>query len=196
MRIDSQGPYLDLNIDEAKQLVARDIPGYSHLKASFKDHYQEDVNLEQLRLTGVYDQLVSNVCGTDTYHIGPRGGRRSEFKIYFKDKENLANPVILDYQGQEELDYTIWTEDSVLVFEAKQRRTGGLDIGWHKLALPCYRFCNFDGLKVVPVYYLRRGGTAYLVVFNPINFQKDGILLNDVASFSRYKVFKANLSSS
>jgi hypothetical protein len=48
-------------------------------------------------------------------------------------------PVFFDYSGQEDLDYTIWTEDSVLVFEAKQfiSSSGGLDIGWHKLAFPC-----------------------------------------------------------
>lgn len=45
--------------------------------------------------------------------------------------------VFFDYNGQEDLDYTIWTEDSVLVFEAVISSSGGLDIGWHKLAFPC-----------------------------------------------------------
>jgi len=84
----------------------------------------------------------------------------------------------------------------VLVFEAKQTKSGGLDIGWHKLALPCYRFRNLEGLNVIPVYFLRRGDVVNLFVFNPMDLQKDGIVVNDDNRFNQYSVFRVNLSGS
>jgi hypothetical protein len=188
-------PYLDLRIDRTKAFTVKDVQGYKHLKAAFRDNYQEDVNLEHLRMLGIYDQLVSEVCGTDNYLIGPRGGRNSKLKICLNDKEHLSRPAVFDYHGQEELDYTIWTEDSVLVFEAKQTQSssGGLDIGWHKLAYPCHRFKNYENLNIIPIYYLRRGSIVYLFVFHRMQFHNEGLLLNDTRQFTPIVTFRIDL---
>ena len=106
-------------------------------------------------------------------------------------------PVFFDYNGQEELDYTIWTKDSVFVFEAKQfiSSNGGLDIGWHKLAFPCHRFYDYKGLNIVPIYYLRQRNFVYLFIFPKMDFYNDGILLNDVTKFTPTKIFRINVAS-
>ena len=197
-------PYLDLNLAETKnQIPVRQIVGYQVLRNAFKQHYHEDTNLEQLRLLGVYDEVVARLFGAKEYHIGPRGHRNSKFQLYFIDKDSDSRAQFT-YDGQEELDYSIWTEDSVLVFEAKQfqTRTGipgsvsrnlGTDIGWHKLAYPCFRFHEYSELNVYPVYYLRIDTTIYLFVFSKIEFESDGMVLNRVADFKPNRAFRIGL---
>jgi hypothetical protein len=187
-------PYLELMIDNAKQIATSPVERFDHLKRSFREHCQEDTNLEQLRMLGVYDELVSRVCGTDKYLIGPRGNRASSLKMLMRDKER-AEPVVFGYEGQEELDYTIWTDDVVFVFEAKQQHSnvGGLDIGWHKLALPSYRFSKYGGLNIVPVYYLRRNHAVYLFVFPKLHFKNDGIVMNDTRQQVPQWIFRVDI---
>jgi hypothetical protein len=60
--------------------------------------------------------------------------------ISFFQKLNTPELIkIITYKGQAELDYTLWTRDSVLLLEAKQVKKGDpkyhLDIGWHKLPM-------------------------------------------------------------
>ena len=188
-------PYLDLSVSNAMPIKAKDVDGFDHLTRSFKDHYQEDTNLELLRMMGIYDELVNQVCGRSSFLIGPRGHRYSSFKLHMIDKEQ-AEPVPFNYDGQEELDYTIWTEDSVFVFEAKQLQSTsrGLDIGWHKLVFPTYRFVGLKGLNIFPVYYLRRNHAAYLFVFDKLHFYNDGLVLNDIANHVPKHVFRVDLA--
>lgn len=93
------------------------------------------------------------------------------------------------------MDYTIWTEDVVLVFEAKQNKSnsGGLDVGWHKLAFTSQRFLKIENLSVIPVYYLRQNNIIYLFVFPKMTSFRDGIILNDESQFSKYETFKVVL---
>jgi hypothetical protein len=187
-------PYLELIVDNAKQIAPSPVARFDHLKRSFREHYQEDTNLEQLRMLGVYDEIVSRVGGTDKYLIGPRGNRASSFKMLMRDKER-TEPVGFGYEGQEELDYTIWTDDVVFVFEAKQQQSsvGGLDIGWHKLALPSYRFSKYEGLNIVPVYYLRRNHVVYLFVFPKLHFRNDAVVMNDTRQQVPQWIFRVDI---
>ena len=168
-----------------------EVAGYNHLKKAYADHHQEDANLERLYLTDIYEQLIEKTCGTSKFFRGPRGGRNSEFRLYFMDTK--GNVSKFNYKGQEELDYSLWTEDSVLVIEAKQFQSqGGLDIGWHKLAFPAQRF-RYENLSVIPVYYLRMKNVIFLFVFNKMNFKEDGILLNDYTQFVPSMTFRIDL---
>jgi hypothetical protein len=176
-------PYLELQIDETVIDIDFEPPeNYEYLRKAFKNHYQEATNLEYLRFIGVYDKLIEQLYSISNkrYFIGPHGNRNSNFRLYFVDKMKPNEPVFFDYSGHEDLDYTIWTEDSVLVFEAKQfiSSSGGLDIGWHKLAFPCYRFYDYKGLNIIPIYYLCQQHTIYLFVFPRMEFYNSGILLN------------------
>jgi hypothetical protein len=188
-------PYLDLKIDNAKEIPIKQISSHSHLQDAFNEHYNEDANLEHLRILGVYEEILDEVCGTKDYRVGPRGSKKSIFKIYFKDQLNQDTPISFDYEGQEELDYSIWTEKEVLVFEAKQNKSnsGGLDVGWHKLAFTSQRFLKIEDLSVIPVYYLRQNQIIYLFAFPKMPSFRDGIILNDESQFSKYKSFKVVL---
>lgn len=190
-------PYLDLKIDNAKDIPIKQISSHSHLQDAFNEHYNEDANLEHLRILGVYEEILDQICGTKDYRVGPRGSKKSIFKIYFKDQLNQDNPISFDYEGQEELDYSIWTEKEVLVFEAKQNKSnsGGLDVGWHKLAFTSQRFLKIEDLSVIPVYYLRQNQIIYLFVFPKMPSFRDGIILNDESQFGKYKSFKVVLPS-
>ena len=185
-------PYLDLKIDNVKEILIKKITSHIHLQDAFNEHYNEDANLEHLQILGVYEEILDEICRTKDYRVGPRGGKKSVFKIYFKDQLDNDNPISFDYEGQEELDYTIWTEKEVLVFEAKQNKnnSGGLDVGWHKLAFTSQRFLKIEGLSVIPVYYLRQNQSIYLFVFPKMPSFRYGIILNDESQFSEYKVFK------
>lgn len=187
-------PYLELNRNNAEDIPIKDKEGFSFLKDAFKRHYQEDANLELPHMLGVYDELVKRVCKTSDYLVGPRGGRNSTFKFYMRDKENSSDPIPFDYNGQEQLDYTIWTKDSVLVFEAKQYKgkSYGLDIGWHKLIFPALRFKR-NGLRVYPVYYLRLHHTLFIFVFSPLTLGDDIFVLNDVSQLTP-RAYKVDLS--
>lgn len=201
-------PYLDLNLNDVSEKIPwQNVDGYPHLQNAFRKHYHEDSNLEHLRLLGVYDEVVHRLFGNRIYRIGPRGNRNSRFKLYFKDKASDSYAEFM-YDGQEEMDYSIWTEDVVLVFEAKQfqrqvKRPGydiisnkyGTDIGWHKLAYPCFRFHDYIGLNVFPVYYLRIDMTIYIFVFNKIEFEPDGIMLNELRYFKPFRSFKVELEN-
>jgi hypothetical protein len=193
-------PYLELRRDDSVTDIDFELPeNYEHLRKAFRNHYQEATNLEYLRFIGVYDKLIEELFEKSNRHyfIGPRGNRNSDFRLYLIDKMKPNEPVLFEYSGQEDLDYTIWTEDSVLVFEAKQfiSSSGGLDIGWHKLAFPCYRFYDFEGLNIIPIYYLRQQHSIYLFIFSRMEFYNGGVLLNDISKYTPVKVFRINVAS-
>jgi len=92
------------------------------------DTRQENPGLEHLNVTGVYDSLVTKLFGNMEWHIGPRGNKVSNFKVFGKTAQNKISPLY-DFHGQEELDYTIWTKEHILLFEAKAlEKNMGLDI--------------------------------------------------------------------
>ncbi len=189
--------YLDLepSLHEAKELPIKEPDDFEYLKDAFLQNIKEDAAIEQLRFLGVYDELIKELFNVERYHIGPRGNRRSQFPVFFKRNGRSEPEKIFDYNGQEELDYTIWSENAVLVFEAKlERGKGGLDIGWHKLAYPLPRFRNYRNLKVIPVYFLRKPEEVLLFVFDQFKFHENGIILNDKQQF-KPKVFRVVLSN-
>ena len=105
---------------------------------------------------------------------------------------------IKTYTGQAELDYTIWTRNSVFLFEAKQIKQGSieyyLDIGWHKFAYAGVMFLNYQNLDVYSVYFLRLGRRVFLFVFPHLAFYKEGIVLNDNKHMTPEKIFSITLT--
>lgn len=154
-------PYLELNADDAEEITCKPNATYRHLRYAFKNldwrlKAAENTLLELARFYGVYEVLTEYLDGTSDYQVGPRGGMTQKFDLHFKRRDDSLTRF--GYNGQVELDYTLWTESRVLVFEAKSISRGGLDVGWHKLAYPAHRFYNqtiSDGLRISPVYFLR-----------------------------------------
>ena len=160
----------------------------------------ENTLLELARFYGVYEVLTEFLDGTSDFQIGPRGGMTQRFDLYFKRRDETL--MRFGYNGQVELDYTIWTESRVFVFEAKSISRGGLDVGWHKLAYPAHRFYTQkinDGLKINPVYFLRtihNGVNVVLIfLFREIEFQDGGVVLNDRRAWEPMKVFRIDIDT-
>lgn len=57
--------------------------------------------------------------------------------MYFNNIDQLDVVYIYKHSGQTELDYTLWTEDSVFLFEAKKEKKNIYDkslmLGWRNL---------------------------------------------------------------
>ena len=89
------------------------------------------------------------------------------------------------------MDYSIWTKDHILAIEAKSLpENHGLDIGWHKIVYPTFRFSQYSNYKIKPVYFLKWGKIIHVFVFPTISFHEKGILLNDKQTFEPDKIFK------
>ena len=176
--------YLDLSISDYTEMETKEDPEFPELYKAFRKEpgdksKQENSALEHPRALGCYDKLIEGLFGNVKWYIGPRGGKTSKFKVYGK-KSNGEIIFLFDYYGQEELDYTIWTKDSILLFEAKVMMDGeGLDIGWHKMAYPASRFSKIDNYTTKPIYFLRGKNTIHLFVFPKFPFYNDGIIIND-----------------
>ena len=176
--------YLDLSILDYTEMETKEDPEFPELYKAFRKEpgdksKQENSALEHPRALGCYDKLIEGLFGNVKWYVGPRGGKTSKFKVYGK-KSNGEIIFLFDYSGQEELDYTIWTKDSILLFEAKVMMDGeGLDIGWHKMAYPASRFSKIDNYTTKPIYFLRYKNTIHLFVFPKFPFYNDGIIIND-----------------
>ena len=160
----------------------------------------ENSLLELARFYGIFDTMVKTIDGSDEYEVGPRGLTTQKFDLYFKRVDGSLEQF--EYNGQVELDYSIWTENRVFVVEAKSITNNGRDIGWHKMAFPSRRFVRQavdDGLVVTPVYFLRtkhEGRHLILVyVFTEMKFKEEGIVLNDKSQWKLLKVFKVDINS-
>lgn len=198
-------PYLDLNVDNAEEITCKPNTTNRNLRTAFKNldwrlKAAENTLLELARFYGVYEILTEFLDNTSGYQIGPRGGMTQRFDLYFKRRDDSFTKF--EYNGQVELDYTIWTESRVLIFEAKSISRGGLDIGWHKLAYPAHRFYPQkinDGLKINPVYFLRTiqdGVNVILILlFREIEFQDGGVVLNDRSDWEIQKIFRVNIDA-
>ena len=196
-------PYLDLNPVNAEEITYKPLRSFKHLRKAFKKldwrlKAAENTLLELARLYGVYKLLAENCDGDSNFQIGPRGGMTQKFDLYFKRKNN--SHVKFEYDGQVELDYSVWTENRVFVIEGKSYTRGGLDIGWHKLAFPSHRFFDqvkADGLIVNPVYFLRTiiddVNVILIFLFREMRFHNEGIVLNDTSQWEPIRVFKINL---
>lgn len=183
-------PYLELNEANLKQIELKKRTDFENMRSAFRIvdgslSSAEDTLIELCRFQGVFKSILGAI-GEDSYEVGPRGFYSSSFPLFFKKKS--GGLLELSYEGQIELDYSIWTHDRVLVFEAKSLSSGGLDIGWHKLAFPAQRFSGMgDGLKINPVYFLRKrdsGGNRILVyLFPELRFVRGGVVLNDESNW-------------
>ena len=198
-------PYLELSAEGAEEISVKPNAKYRHLRYAFKNldwklKAAENTLLELARFYGVYKVLTEYLEGTSNYQIGPRGGMTQKFPLYFKQRDDTH--TIFEYNGQVELDYTIWTESRVFVLEAKSVSRGGLDVGWHKLAYPAHRFYNQTinhELKVNPVYFLRTiyegVNTILIFLFRNIEFMDGGVILNDRDAWEPLKVFRVDIDA-
>ena len=183
--------YLNLNTNNAQKLETTST-GFPELMDAFETR-QENAGLEELNVIGAYDLLVKKLFGDVEWKIGPRGNKTSSFPVYAKSNSGEVS-LIYTYQGQEELDYTIWTRDHVLLFEAKSLGPNtGLDVGWHKLAYPASRFKKYSKYKIKPIYFLKWEKVIHLFVFPDFEFHHDGILINDLRAFVPEHIFRIDL---
>jgi len=186
--------YLNLTTSDYTQLEIKKNGEFSELIKAF-DTRQENAGLEHLHVLGVYDLLIKELFGDVEWHIGPRGNKVSQFKVYGK-KSSEETALLFDYHGQEELDYTLWTKDCILLFEAKSvSRNEGLDVGWHKMAYPASRFSKISNYTIKPIYFLKWGNIIHLFVFPKFQFYNDGIIINDKKNQIPEKIFRIDYSS-
>lgn len=197
-------PYLELDYWDAEEIECELKQSCEHLKRAFKRldwnlSSAENTLLELARFYGFYEFLAEIYDGVRDYHIGPRGGMTQRFDVLFI-KRNNDSMVKFEYDGQVELDYSVWTEKRVFVIEAKSYTRGGLDIGWHKLAYHSQRFfgqIEEDGLIINPIYFLRTiidgVNVILLFMFDNMSFKNGGVVLNDSSKWNQERVFKINL---
>lgn len=198
-------PYLALDTANAQDVEFPHKSSFHQLRKSFRNlDYRlksaENTLLELVRYYDLYAHLVNVFEPTSTYHIGPRGGMTQQFDVYMNHTNGTFQKF--RYNGQVELDYTVWTEQRVFVFEAKSLNRRGLDIGWHKLAFPAQRFASQarnDGLKVNPVYFLRTVDDGeqviFLYVFDELQFHNNGIILNQSNHWKPVCILRITLST-
>ena len=185
-------PYVELNTENSTDLELEKDDSFRELMHAF-DTRQENAGLEHLNACGVYDSLIRKLYGNEKWKLGPRGNKRSEFKVFGKTRQNEIIPLY-DFNGQEELDYGIWTKDHILLIEAKSLETNfGLDVGWHKIAYPASRFRKFTNHVIIPIYLLKWGNVTHLFVFPTFSFHSDnGIIINDEERMRPEKIFRVD----
>lgn len=193
-------PYLNLDINAAIEIPIRKPDGFEHLKKAFDENVLENAGLEQLRFYAIYERIIENTVGsTQQYYVGVRGNTTRIFDIYFHKSSSLNIQKIRSYKGQAELDYTIWTKDSVFLFEAKQVKQGNieyyLDIGWHKFAYAGVRFLGYSELNIYPIYFLRFKNKVYLFIFPRFDFHENGVVLNHPSQMKPQQVFVTSLEN-
>jgi len=189
-------PYLQLDTNNSEKLDLGIDDDFKELMSAF-DTRQENPGLEHLNASGGYDSLIKKLFGNQKWKLGPRGGQDSEFKVFGKTTHNEIIPVY-DYDGSEELDYTIWTKENILLFEAKAvKPKHGLDVGWHKLSCPAPRFRKFKNHSIVPIYLLKWGNVTHLFVFPIFRFHNDeGIIINDLEQLKPERSFRIDFGTS
>ena len=191
--------YLDLSISDSIQLETKEDPEFPELYKVFRKDVndkskQENSALEFPNALGCYDLLIKKLFGNVKWYVGPRGLKHSQFRTHGK-KSDEKTTFLYDYNGPEELDYTIWTKDCILLFEAKvvEHENEGLDIGWFKMAYPACRFSEIDNYTTKPIYFLRCKNTIHLFVFPKFPFYNDGIIINDKKNQIPEKIFRIDL---
>ena len=191
--------YLDLSISDSIQLETKEDPEFPELYKVFRKDVsdkskQENSALEFPNALGCYDLLIKKLFGNVKWYVGPRGLKHSQFRTHGKKSDEKIT-CLYDYDGPEELDYTIWTKDCILLFEAKvvEHENEGLDIGWFKMAYPACRFSKIDNYTTKPIYFLKCKNTIHLFVFPKFPFYNDGIIINDKKNQIPEKIFRIDL---
>ena len=188
-------PYLELKTDNAEKLEYVKDDDWKHLLSAYSiRHKQENPGLEFLNAFGIYDLIIEKLFGKQEWRVGPRGNTVSKFKIYAKNKKNEIIELY-SFEGQEELDYTVWTKDQILLIEAKKvkKKNQGLDLGWHKIAYPANRFMELKNYKITPVYILRFDKVYHIFIFPVLKFYNDdGIIINDTEQLKPKYVFSVS----
>jgi len=186
-------PYLELNSHKYVKLKPENNEEFLDLLDAFNIR-QENAGLEQLNVLGVYDSLIKALFGDSKWYVGPRGNKRSQFEVYATDNKNETR-LIYNFDGQEELDYTLWTKEHILLFEAKSLPLNkGLDVGWHKIAYPASRFRKYEKYKIIPVYFLKWEDIIHLFVFPVFKFHNNGIIINNREAQMPERVFRIDLT--
>ncbi len=185
--------YLDLKITHFEELSIEVPKNQKNLVNAYLDMLNENASLELMHLLGVFRKMVQKVSGELEYQTGPRGNRTSKFGVYLYNTKEAKNEPIYTYNGQEELDYSLFTEKSIFIIESKNLETGGLDIGWHKITYPINRFRKYEA-DIYPCYFLKNKDTVWLFVFPKFGFYNQGIVLNDKIATTPQHVFRVNLS--
>jgi hypothetical protein len=190
-------PYLDLKLTDIEKLEYPKENHWNKLENTFSKTKQENPGLEFLNAFGIFDLIVEKLFGKQEWRVGPRGLTQSKFTIYAK---NIKNEIekLYDFKGQEELDYTIWTKDQILLIEAKSSKKDlGLNLGWHKIVYPASRFREIKNYKITPVYILRYDKIFYIFIFPVLNFyNNDGIIINDIEKLKPTRVFSVSIETS
>jgi len=186
-------PYLSLQTTFAKELYPSIPQSFKNVKKAFDENAQENAALEQMRFFGIFQQIIADLFGTREFVVGPRGNRGSSFDVFIENN-NHEKIKLFTYKGQEELDYSLWTEENALLFEAKQtiQSTGFLDPGWHKLVFPANRFRNYEN-SLFPVYFLRRQNEIFFFVFPRIQFYESGIIINDAKAMTPERIYRVKV---
>lgn len=181
-------PYLDLDVKNVVELHG-ELSEYPELIDAFKAR-QENAGLEQLNALDGYDKLISELFGKTEWKIGPRGIQGSTFPVFFKDRNDQIKKIF-DFNGRNDLDYSLWTKNHILAIEAKSTNVKkGLDVAWHKITYPLMRFIKYNNYKIKPVYFLRWGEIIHIFVFPNFHSHNHGIILNDKNMFKPEKIFK------
>jgi hypothetical protein len=192
-------PYLKFNIENVIEISTEEPNGYDNLKTAFKENILENSALEQLRFNGGYKKIIANVLGQEKeYYVGVRGNTTRAFNVYFHRMDTNEKILIYEYKGQADIDYSLWTENSVFLFEAKKKERAKniqsyINIGWHKFAYACARFKEYNNLNIYPVYFLRTIDKVLLFVFPRFSFYKDGIILNEVSHMIPQKIYSVSI---
>jgi hypothetical protein len=198
-------PYLTLDTENPRDITFPLTKSFRHLRTSFRNldyryNSAENTLLELARFYDLYAHVVNVFEPSTAYQIGPRGGMTQQFDVFMQHTNGALYRFI--YNGQVELDYTVWTESRVFVFEAKSLTRRGFDIGWHKLAFPSQRFLSQvrqNELIVNPVYFLRTEDASEPVilvyVFDDLQFHENGIILNQSDHWDPVTILRINLQS-
>ena len=183
-------PYLDLKTKDSTDFDPKAPAGFEQLAKCFVDNSLENSALEQLRFMGFFDSLVKQVTKQSEYFVGPRGNRVSDFDVYMKKKTGELVRAF-HFNGQEELDYSLFTKNAVFLIEAKNMKgEGGFDVGWHKIAFPAYRLSQMADTRIIPCYFLRKPKASYFFVFPDFKFNEKGVVLNDEKDFTPRLTFR------
>jgi hypothetical protein len=190
-------PYLDLDLSRAEELSYEIPKNFEHLEDAFKENLIENSSIEHLWFLGVFKQITGKISSEKEFYIGPRGGKRSTFDVYLRNKKTKETIKIFRYEGMEDLDYSIFTENCVYFFEGKNfpDGRGGLDLGWHKIIFPASRFRKCSNKRLIPGYFLKLGAVVYFVVFPDFQFYNGGVILNDEKQFTPRCIFKIDLKN-
>jgi len=189
-------PYLKLNLSCEEEIDYEVPKNFKNLNDAFKENLIENASIEHLWFLGIFKQIIGKISSEKECYIGPRGIKNSVFEVHFKDKITQEITKIFTYEGLEDLDYSIFTENCIYFFEAKNfpDGKGGLDLGWHKIAFPASRFKKYSNKRLIPAYFLKSGMVVYFFIFPDLRFYNERIILNEENQFVPKSIFKVDLN--